>query len=83
MDAARLLQETGSNDTAPFFGFIGAASALVFSCECVWRAPQLEGVVVRAPARRGALQGLHSLLARNGARMQDAQCRPRMLQAPI
>jgi hypothetical protein len=31
-----LLQAPGesSQDTAPFFGFIGAAAALVFSCEC-------------------------------------------------
>lgn len=30
-----LLQETAASnqDTAPFFGFIGAAAALVFSCE--------------------------------------------------
>lgn len=27
-----LLAESSSNDTAPFFGFIGAAAALVFSC---------------------------------------------------
>ena len=31
----QLLQDTTSSnqDTAPFFGFIGAAAALVFSCE--------------------------------------------------
>lgn len=30
-----LLADAGAsqNDTAPFFGFIGAAAALVFSCE--------------------------------------------------
>jgi hypothetical protein len=34
MDAGRmLLQQESSQDTAPFFGFIGAAAALVFSCE--------------------------------------------------
>lgn len=33
MDSGRiLLQAESSQDTAPFFGFIGAASALVFSC---------------------------------------------------
>ena len=28
-----------SQDTAPFFGFIGAASALIFSCEQGLRGP--------------------------------------------
>lgn len=33
MDTGRmLLQAESSQDTAPFFGFIGAAAALVFSC---------------------------------------------------
>ncbi len=34
MDSGRmLLQAESSQDTAPFFGFIGAAAALVFSCK--------------------------------------------------
>jgi hypothetical protein len=34
MDGRMLLQASeSSQDTAPFFGFIGAASALVFSCK--------------------------------------------------
>lgn len=32
--AGTVTGEAGGSDTAPFFGFIGAASALVFACMC-------------------------------------------------
>lgn len=38
-----------NQDTAPFFGFIGAASALVFSCE------QLDRVCAMALPLRGVM----------------------------
>jgi hypothetical protein len=38
MDATRtLLQATEGDPVAPFFGFMGAASALVFACESLSR----------------------------------------------
>lgn len=32
LDAGAVAQEAAGSDTAPFFGFMGAASALVFAC---------------------------------------------------
>lgn len=48
-----LLEQESSQDTAPFFGFIGAASALVFSC--AWATSQLGRVLGPHQARLRAL----------------------------
>ena len=37
LDASTVAAEAGGSDTAPFFGFIGAASALVFACALLLR----------------------------------------------
>jgi hypothetical protein len=55
-----LLQAAGdsSQDTAPFFGFIGAAAALVFSCERGWAGPRVLGVLQRPPRGRQRREGV-------------------------
>ncbi len=49
------LAPTTANVTAPFFGFMGAASALVFSCAQQWIAPCFDIL--------WALKGIHSSYA--------------------
>lgn len=64
---ALLQAAESSQDTAPFFGFIGAAAALVFSCE--WHG--CAGCVMAAKSPGDAPTARQAAAALAGMRMVD------------